>query len=679
MKKMKHLFINNLANRLIRLSILSSPLLTAQTIITETGFKVLTKSPIVLLTTLKSDEISFYSDCVHCKYGHPDFHYFKIDLKESKVDTIYKEFALGARITGELPVSKYPSKSDTNFNIKNYKEVEFNVEGNIDTYNLYGKEDYAYRSWQISGERFVYLAKSKYYETLSLFTGNSKPVKTGVSFSKKEGFCWISDFYSCDLNNRSFISIKKTNYAPNDLYHVSESSQTHYVYIINNSKNEIEQEIIVYNKEMGVGDVSVFYPLADSGDFVVIYHKNYGYYDKNNKNYGVTMHYYSSNNSIELGKYSKIWETKLSSDFTSIGAISVANGQIIVGGSSRNGGYLGYENPYINIFDVKTGKHKKEYYIPFKSKDGEAVYNIVPLQTSAGISPTGKSVNRGLYGGNNGDLLICCQPFGSNFKESGIGTGILVRDYLNADGTFYNNLFNDNTWGKNIEKKSEKADSQLKTEDKKTFTSNQIVSGLPKFSEKFDVLMNVAVTYSNGVDKTYNNYSWVAQDKFTKKLGIVSDKGNITIPFEYDFQEFVHYSKNFEDNKTYFILTKDGKKGVVDMRNNIVIDFEYDNYWYGITLKAECNYAVGLKDGKYGVISLKDGSVLLDFKYDKLNSLNYGYDWEPCDIVGAQLGTFSGFIDFKGNIFIDNKDIQSGDFLEEFEKRVNERNVKERQ
>lgn len=637
---------------------------SAQTTIIDTGFKIVTESPIINLQTGTTDKISFYSDCVHCQYGKSDFNYFQIDLSQSKLEKTYTEFALGARLTGNLPVAKYPSKNNLPFDVSKYKEIELNSNGNIDTYNMHGREDYAFAPWRVSGDKYIYLAKSKYFGNISLFAGsnNSTPFKTDISLSDKGGYYWwISDLYSCKLFNKTFVSLKATDHVTTDfLYKGSELADLHYVYVMDYRTNKLEQKITIYERKTGLADYTVFYPLGDTGDFVILYSDLYGQIDKSNKNYGIYLHYYSANTPTAKGKYVKVWETKLSSDFTSVKAVSAANGQIVVGGTSRNGGYLGYENPYLNVFDMRTGKFKKEYYIPFKVEEGATVYNIVPLETSDAVSPAGKSVNGGAYGGTNGDLLICVQPNNSSFKESGMGKGILIRDYLNADGTFYNNLFNDETYKQNKPKKPETPCVQNREKD------------LPKLSEKFEVVAHVVMSY--GSDKTLNSYCWVAQDKITKKIGIVSNSGKVVIPFEYDCQDFVSYSKNFEENKVYFILTKDGKRGIVDTSNKVIANFEFDNYWYGLNLKAECNYAVGLKNGKYGVISLKDGSVILDFKYDKLMPLNYGYEWEPCDVVHAQNGSFKGFIDFKGNIVFDSNEAPSDKFLEQFEKKMRERN-----
>ena len=619
-----------------KLFLLSFASTTAQTTITDTGFKLITDSPIILLDASAYDKISFFSNCVHCQYGNLDFSYFQMDLLKSELSKTYRDnYKYMQR--GDLPVSKYPAKTNSYFDVKKYKEVELNINGSIDTYDMIESyQDYRHKPYRTSGERFVYLGISKYYGSISLFTGSqkdSRPIKTDFSFFSKEGFYWISDFYSCSLNNKSFVSIKKSN-------RISELAEVDDIYVVNNDTNKIEQKITVNNKDSD----NIFYPLADTGEFVVLNYILRGSSDKNNKNYGITMNYFSANTANAKGKYIKVWETKLSLDFTAIGAISVANGQIIVGGTSRNGGYLGFENPYLNIFDIKTGKFKKDYYIPLKTENGQTVYNIIPLKTSTGISPTGNAVKGGLYGGTNGDLLICCQPYKTSFKESGLGKGMLIRDYLNADGTFYNNLFNDETWKKNTEKK-------IVSNNTSQPTGKEV---LPRVPSQYDLL---DIVYDGKPD------TWYVIDKKTNKYGMVNKQGTIILPAEYS-QQF-DYHVNSYTKKVYAIGVKDDKYGILDINNNIIMDFKYDDVNISSTIGDVC-----LKDenGKWGLIDTNletKENLLIDFKYDRLKPI---YKGKKCDGIIALKDGFWGFLDIYENVILDFKYVSSDSIFDDIRK-----------
>lgn len=72
------------------------------------------------------------------------------------------------------------------------------------------------------------------------------------------------------------------------------------------------------------------------------------------------------------------------------------------------------------------------------------------------------------------------------------------------------------------------------------------------------------------------------------KCGIIDEKNNIIIPFEYDYDgdKIMSYSSHLvldqisiNENKNY-ILLKNGKRGMVDSNNNVIIDFDKDNLSY---------------------------------------------------------------------------------------------------
>ena len=79
----------------------------------------------------------------------------------------------------------------------------------------------------------------------------------------------------------------------------------------------------------------------------------------------------------------------------------------------------------------------------------------------------------------------------------------------------------------------------------------------------------------------------------------------------------------FIDN-TYIIVNKGNKYGVIDTSDNITVSCLYDSI--GIIeddlLKGyNTSGIIAMKDGKYGIISYKDGKIIEEFTYDKA-SLN---------------------------------------------------------
>lgn len=85
-----------------------------------------------------------------------------------------------------------------------------------------------------------------------------------------------------------------------------------------------------------------------------------------------------------------------------------------------------------------------------------------------------------------------------------------------------------------------------------------------------------------------------------------------TISQEYETYQFI--------NQNYIIVTLHNYKGVINLKNEIMLNLEYEelgiqtnDYLTGYNL----SYMIAKKNGKYGIISFKDGSVLEDFKYEE--------------------------------------------------------------
>lgn len=98
----------------------------------------------------------------------------------------------------------------------------------------------------------------------------------------------------------------------------------------------------------------------------------------------------------------------------------------------------------------------------------------------------------------------------------------------------------------------------------------------------------------------------------------------------YDYRQGKVISREYENyqflSDDYIIVTLNGKQGIIDLNNNVTVDVFYDElgikqgeYLLGYNL----SYILAKKEGKYGIISFKDGSILEDFQYseDQLEQL----------------------------------------------------------
>lgn len=123
---------------------------------------------------------------------------------------------------------------------------------------------------------------------------------------------------------------------------------------------------------------------------------------------------------------------------------------------------------------------------------------------------------------------------------------------------------------------------------------------------------------------------------YKKKLGdsyVVLTEGDSNILFDYRTSEII--SREYEDyqllNNNYIIVNNSGKYGVINTDNKVVVSISYeqlgyvkDDYLIGYNLRA----IIAEKRGKYGIVSLKDGSVIEEFNYNEedvdtlLNFLN---------------------------------------------------------
>ena len=115
---------------------------------------------------------------------------------------------------------------------------------------------------------------------------------------------------------------------------------------------------------------------------------------------------------------------------------------------------------------------------------------------------------------------------------------------------------------------------------------------------------------------------------FRSKDGLYNEK--------YDYPPEEILSHHFFLNNTYFVVTRDNYQGIIDINNSVSVSLSYDqlgiikdNYLIGYTL----NSIIAKKNGLYGIISIKDGSVIEEFNYKEeglemlLDILDNGEDY----------------------------------------------------
>ena len=105
---------------------------------------------------------------------------------------------------------------------------------------------------------------------------------------------------------------------------------------------------------------------------------------------------------------------------------------------------------------------------------------------------------------------------------------------------------------------------------------------------------------------------------------VILNKDDKSILFNYRSDLVI--SSNYQDykllNNNYLIVTKNNLKGIIDLNNNVIAPIIYqeigiikDDYLTGYNL----NSIIAMKNDKYGIISLKDGSIIKEFEYEDSN------------------------------------------------------------
>lgn len=194
------------------------------------------------------------------------------------------------------------------------------------------------------------------------------------------------------------------------------------------------------------------------------------------------------------------------------------------------------------------------------------------------------------------------------------------------------------------------------------------------------------------IDFIYDDiwYSEFLNGYFTAELngkqGIIDKDNNVIIDFKYDR----FFYSGHEPNQEYIIAYINERCGVLDLKGNVIIDFEYDNY-----MEHKNGYFRAQLNDLWGVID-NNNKVIIPFEYKNLwfweedlfcvetksgkwiliNTGNQKISLKEYDYIDAPLITGKsklfpamidhkwGFINKYGNIIIDLKYEEAGDFYQ---------------
>lgn len=113
---------------------------------------------------------------------------------------------------------------------------------------------------------------------------------------------------------------------------------------------------------------------------------------------------------------------------------------------------------------------------------------------------------------------------------------------------------------------------------------------------------------------------------------------------KYNDFEYVYFWNPFPNLVPRFVINNGSKYGIVDINDNIVVDFIYDKFHS----KYE-NIVIMKKNDFYGLIDLKNGKEITEFKFKKIcnpHANQYGLFWSSVD------GSKFGFLNSNGNVIV---------------------------
>lgn len=113
---------------------------------------------------------------------------------------------------------------------------------------------------------------------------------------------------------------------------------------------------------------------------------------------------------------------------------------------------------------------------------------------------------------------------------------------------------------------------------------------------------------------------------YTKEIEdtyVILNNQDTNILFDYRNGKII--SKDYDEyqflNNNYFIVTKNEYQGIINLNSEVTVPLSYeqlgiikDDYLTGYNL----NNIIAKKDDKYGIISLKNGTTMEEFKYEEI-------------------------------------------------------------
>ncbi len=151
---------------------------------------------------------------------------------------------------------------------------------------------------------------------------------------------------------------------------------------------------------------------------------------------------------------------------------------------------------------------------------------------------------------------------------------------------------------------------------------------------KTDSEMDLEFVQHGGGDSWTETWTRFRTLKENGKVGVVDLEGNILVPCEYDVVMP-------ELQNGCFVVKKDGKEGLYLQGKGLIVPTIYD---FTITNQSDTikeKLVIARKEGKYGIISLSTGEVVLPFKYYEISRDKYNnYDVFKASLNGSDRQIF---------------------------------------
>jgi hypothetical protein len=359
--------------------------------VTNKGIIDIITNEFYLVEDEKSNYLNYYSDL----NDDCDFDLSKIFYKSVTSSAgIYYKF-IKPTFDKELKQIKF-------LDYQIFKEFEYSINNNIETFNI--------KSCKGGKNGFGFISSSNYSNKPYLFTYDfSSNNLEYIDLSTLR----INDKFSYNMNDatlKSLIFLGQTKY-------IVLQCGNKLLPIIIKRDSKIDSKTVIENQVfMGVYKENTY--KGWSGDL-------YNLWNNSKTELNGFINAYSENTSLEGLKYkiklfnksfNKIWEMNLNG--IRINAIKEVNGFLIIGGFTIEKGYVGYPNPRVIVVNKITKQITYDNVIPQKN---------------------GTIAMIGFDGENNIEFTTCC--FSSSCYNTNF-TPYIIRDKLNFDGKFENNLFN---------------------------------------------------------------------------------------------------------------------------------------------------------------------------------------------------------------------------------------------